>query len=162
MALAALLAIGGVACEDDDDSDGGATATQSSGETPGDGATPTEAAAGGDAVEVTMNENEGSGVTGSATLTPAEEGVSVEVVIDQGLAAGVHASHIHTGTCAAQGPIETPLTDITADDSGAGSATTLEESVTTELAVLQDGNHFIAVYDRTVGAIVSCGDIPEA
>jgi Cu/Zn superoxide dismutase len=109
-----------------------------------------------------MAENEGSGVTGSATLTPGEEGVVVEVTIDSGLAEGVHASHIHTGTCAAQGPIETELSDITADASGGGTATTLEEGVTTELAVLQDGNHFIAVYDRSVGAIVSCGDIPAA
>jgi hypothetical protein len=161
MALAALLAIGGVACEDDDDSDGGATATQSSGETAGD-ATPTEGAATGDTVDVTMNEEAGSGVTGSATLTGGTDGTAVEVTIDTGLEEGSHASHIHTGTCAAQGPIETPLTDITADDLGAGTATTPYPEVTTPIETLQDGNHIITVFDRIVGAIVSCGDIPTA
>jgi hypothetical protein len=163
-ALATVLAFGAVACEEDEDDGGDATATQPAGETPAGETTPdggTPSAAG---VEVTMNENEGSGVTGSATLTGGAAGTALEVTIDSGLAEGEHASHIHTGTCAAQGPVETPLQSVQADASGAGTASTPEAEVVTTLEVLQDGNHYIAVHDLEAsgGAVVSCGDIPTA
>jgi hypothetical protein len=166
-ALTLVLALGAIACEDDED-DGDSTATEPAAETPADGETPaagaTEPAAGGDAVEVTMNEEAGSGVTGSATLTSGTSGTAVEVTIDAGLAEGTHASHIHTGTCAAQGPVETALQSVEADASGGGTASTPESGVTTPLATLQDGNHYIAVHDLEAagGAVVSCGDIPSA
>jgi hypothetical protein len=158
--LAAALALGAVACEDDEeDGGGGATATQPAGETPPAG--ETEPAAGGDTADVTMNEEAGSGVTGSATLTGGAAGTTVEVTIDAGLEEGSHASHIHVGTCAAQGDVETALQNVEADASGAGTATTPEAEVTTPLATLQDGNHYIAVHALD-GSVVSCGDIPTA
>jgi hypothetical protein len=107
-----------------------------------------------------MNEFTGSGVSGSATVTPGDP-IAVEVTIDGGLEAGSHASHIHQGTCSGSGgSVQFNLTNVEADSTGAGTASsTLASGVL--LADLQDGNHYIAVHDLA-NAMVTCGDIPTA
>jgi hypothetical protein len=164
VALTTVLAMGAVACEDDDDGNGDATATQPAGETPagetpaGD-ATPTESAAGGDAVEVTINEVDGSGVTGTATLTPTDSGFDAEVSAE-GLEEGTHASHIHQGsTCAdPTAGVAEPLGDVVADAAGSGTGNI---SSTNQLSTYQDGNSYVAVHALD-GSVVGCGDIPAA
>jgi hypothetical protein len=165
--LAALFAIGAVAC-DDDENGGDATPTQPAGgeepsatEPAGDIETPTteDGGAAGETIDVTLAEVSGSGVTGSATLTPTDAGgTDVEVTIDGGLEEGSHLSHIHTGTCASPGNPETTLTNVEADATGAGSATT---NLTEAPSDFTDGNHYIAVHDLAA-AVVTCGDIPAA
>lgn len=74
-------------------------------------------------VNVTMNPTGGSGVSGTAQLTAVGQQTQVVVTIRGGTASGAHVNHIHTGTCANQGGIVHPLTDIRTDASGGGSAT---------------------------------------
>jgi hypothetical protein len=167
--LTAAFALSAVACDDDEDTGDGteATATSATDGEPTDAtgseeptATEEESGVSGDVVDVTMNEFTASGVTGSATITPGEP-IQVEVTIDGGLEAGSHLSHIHQGMCSGQGgSIQFNLTNVEADASGAGAASsTLAAGVL--LADLQDGNHYIAVHDLA-GAMVTCGDIPAA
>jgi hypothetical protein len=109
---------------------------------------------------MTMNEFTGSGVTGSATITPGDR-IQIEVTIDGGLEEGSHESHIHQGACSASGgSVEFSLTNVEADASGAGYASSTHFDGVL-LAYLQDGNHYIAVHDHA-GPMVTCGDIPSA
>jgi len=175
--LGAMLALGAIACGDDDkkDDNGGttpdaATATEAAGQ-------PTEADAtqpasdtpepGAEIAPITMNEVDGSGVTGSATMTEtATGGTDVEVTIDGSLEEGSHQSHLHHGTCATQpGEIHTTLTSVEAGADGSGSA-----SSTIETADNPDNppfshwlarEHYLAVH-KLDGTLVSCGDVVAA
>ena len=73
-ALATVLAFGAVACEDDEDDGGDAPPPQSRRKHPQDAGHANRTAASGESIEVTISEVEGSGVTGSATLTPSASG----------------------------------------------------------------------------------------
>jgi hypothetical protein len=175
--LTAGFAISVVACDDDDDGGDGTEATATSepagGEQPTeapDAAEPTDAegptatseddGASGDVINLTMNEFAGSGVTGSATITPGDR-IQIEVTIDGGLEEGSHESHIHQGACLASGgSVEFSLTNVEADGSGAGYASSTHFDGVL-LAYLQDGDHYIAVHDHA-GPMVTCGDIPTA
>ena len=102
----------------------------------------------------------GSGVTGSATLTPGDR-IEIVVTIDGGLEEGSHESHIHQGAClAAGGSVEFSLNNVEADSSGTGYASSRHFDAVL-LPYLQDGNHYISVHDHA-GPIVTCGDIPTA
>ncbi len=158
--LSSGLALAAIACGDDDGGDGGyPTATT---EPAGEATATTAPSAGGEPVDVTINEVDGSGVTGSATLTPKPDGgFAVDVTVDGNLEEGTHASHIHQGsTCASPtAPVAVPLSDVEADASGAGTATT--NIADTPLSDFQDGNSYVAVHALD-GAVVGCADIPAA
>jgi hypothetical protein len=165
--LTAAFAVGVVACDDDEDdgSSGDTTATE-----PADGDEATEPADDDeptataenldlDEVEVPLEAVGAATATGAANLLANDAGgTDVAVTVSAGLEPGSHLSHIHTGTCAAQGGVEYPLTNVEADAQGAGTAdTTLDVA----LADLQDGAHYVQVHDLA-GAPVICGDIPAA
>lgn len=87
-----------------------------------------------------------SGVTGSVMLHPngAKTSVMLSLVPPAGTpASGSHAAHIHTGTCAAPGPIVAPLGTITTDDKGYVAST---RDVDIAAATLLDGQHIIAAH----------------
>jgi hypothetical protein len=160
--LTGVLALGAIACSDDDeDDDGGgeATATEEMVETPGEttegGETPEAMAP----VEVALEAMTDAGVTGTGTLSEGMDAdhTAVEVEIDGGLTEGTHQNHIHTGSCAAQGDVEFPLTDLEAGADGSAPATTTE--IETGMTALEDGNHYFAVHEADA-TIVACGDIP--
>lgn len=137
-ALLVLTACGG------DDGDGTA-----------DGAGNGSANGSGDApVEVALAEENDSGITGSATLTATDDGMTlVEVSLD-GAGAGPQPIHIHPGTCAELDPMpQYPLTSV---ESGT-STTTVDAS----LDSLQAGTFAINVHKSVEEAqiYVACGDI---
>ena len=69
-----------------------------------------------DDVVVPINELNGSGVSGDASLTDNGDGTTtVDILVDG--ATGGHPVHIHSGTCAELGDVVYPLTDV--DASGA-------------------------------------------
>ncbi|HEX6492939.1 MAG TPA: CHRD domain-containing protein [Candidatus Dormibacteraeota bacterium] len=68
----------------------------------------------------------GDNPTGTATITrdPSTRRMTVKVVVD-GLEPNTsHPSHIHLGSCEAQGPVIVPLNALQADSSGHAEATT--------------------------------------
>jgi hypothetical protein len=118
----------------------------------------------GEVVSLALDEQNGSGQSGTATLT--EVSGAIEVVLS--LSAGTTQSefvHIHTGQCGdTLGGVDFGLTSFVG---GSGDSTS---TVDTTLAHLQDGDHAINVHDLTdpgppytaCGNIVSMLPVPAA
>jgi hypothetical protein len=136
--LTAVLAVAAIACDDDDD-DGGN----------GNGGVLRLA--------VTLTEVDGSGATGTADLSVNGEGILVSLRM-AGLVEGVHANHLHHGTCDSQGDVHITLDPLVADADGNGSQTTGNNEQ--PLSHLETGHH-LAVHeaDGAPGVVVSCGDV---
>ena len=142
--LIAVLAIGAIACGDDDELSQDDIDEQ---EDPG-------------VLRLTasLTEVDGAGASGEANLSIDGEGIRVSLDME-GLTEGAHANHIHDGSCDDLGPIVVPLDGIVADSAGDGSQTTGNPDE--PLSHLETG-HYVAVHAEdveTIGAIVACGDI---
>ncbi|MFQ6020124.1 MAG: hypothetical protein ACE5KW_05135 [Dehalococcoidia bacterium] len=144
LALVALVAFG--ACDDDGEE-----------EVP----TPTTApAVEAEELTVTLAEVDGSGVTGSATLSSTDGGTEVTVTVDGGLTEGSHANHLHHGTCDEQGEIHVTLDELQASADDDATATTTdfpEEDPDPELSHFEMG-HYLAVH-AAEGDVISCGNV---
>ncbi|CAN5730496.1 hypothetical protein BH23CHL5_BH23CHL5_25700 [soil metagenome] len=109
---------------------------------------------------IPINENEGSGVFGDATLTDNGDGTTtIDVLVDGvGEPEGGHPIHLHSGTCDTLGDVVVALESVGPD----GSSVT---DVPVPLSTIQDpeiGPHAIDIHrssDQIVG-FVACGDIP--
>ena len=110
--------------------------------------------AGGEAVEVELSEQNGSGQSGTATLEPAGEGqttVTLELSNPPDVPQPVH---IHEGTCAELNPQPAfPLENL---EDG-----TSETTVDTSVEDLQSGEYAINAHasEADVEAYVACGGI---
>ncbi len=138
--LVAVLAIGAIACSDDDgDGDGNGNGN-------GNGEVFR--------LDVTLT---GPDANGTAEITVNGEGIFVSISMT-GLQEGVHANHIHEGSCDSQGAIHIGLDNIVADATGDGSQSTGNNEQS--LSHYESG-HYLAVHeaDGDPGAVVSCGDI---
>src|SRR5438093_666542 len=115
-------------------------------------------------ISVTMQAVGGSGVTGTAVVTKGSGSFTVKLTLTGMKASSQHANHIHKGSCAKAGPIDKSLQTISADASGAGTATT---TVPGDFAIPAEG-WYVNVHsgpDITQpgqGAPVACGDIPAS
>lgn len=95
----------------------------------------------------------GSGVTGEATLLQLGATTTVNVSLS-GLAPGsAHAGHIHQGSC--NGPILFPLETITANANGEGNATAIVD------APLELGTWWVQYHasDSPPGPPITCGQV---
>jgi hypothetical protein len=107
-------------------------------------------------VEVGLEAKAESGITGTATVIRAADGVEVALDLD-GLTAGqTYASHIHRGTCDDDRGVVAPLEDIAADGETARGTTTVGQSMLDPSAE----SLFIQVHGAD-GTPVACGDIPD-
>jgi CHRD domain len=107
-------------------------------------------------VTVTMNAQNGSGETGTATLTQSGADIVVKIDIKNGTSAAQPA-HIHEGTCAKLNPApKYPLTNVV----DGKSTSTLKDM---KLSSLETGGFAINVHKSTsdLGTYVSCGDIAK-
>jgi hypothetical protein len=108
-----------------------------------------------DSVVVPINELNGSGVSGDASLTDNGDGTTtVDILVDG--ATGGHPAHIHSGTCAELGDVVHPLTDVDAS----GASVTVVEAPLTDLS--STGTYAINIHLSAddIGTYVACGDIP--
>ncbi len=102
---------------------------------------------------VALNAQNGSGESGTATLTQA--GADVKVVIAlKGAPATAQPAHIHDGTCASIKGVAYPLSNV-----AGGSSTTTVKGVTIDK--LLAGTYAINVHESAadLGKYVACGDI---
>lgn len=123
-------------------------------------------------VDVTFEELNESGITGSGTVAPgAEEGETDVSVSLTGLEPDAsHVSHIHEGACESLGAIVVTLNNVEGDEDGNGlGETTVTESDTGDpltFAGIANGDHVIAVHEGATleegPTPVSCGAIPAA
>jgi len=104
-------------------------------------------------LKVALTQQNGSGETGTATLT--QQGANVQVVIAlKGAPATAQPAHIHDGTCAKLGGVAYMLTSIVN-----GSSTTVVKGVTIDK--LLGGSYAINVHESAanLGKYVACGNI---
>jgi hypothetical protein len=122
-------------------------------------------------VELQLTQSRDSGVSGTANLQDVQGGVEVTLNM-QGLPeAGIeHINHVHGGgTCEDDraenpAPVTLPLTTITAEADGTGSATTTLEDVTVgELQDPSEQQRYIAFHAEQQGnevpPVISCADL---
>jgi len=122
-------------------------------------------------VELQLTQSRDSGVSGTASLQDVQGGVEVTLNM-QGLPeAGIeHINHVHGGgTCGDDraenpAPVTLPLTTITAEADGTGSATTTLEDVTVgELQDPSEQQRYIAFHAEQQGdevpPVISCADL---
>jgi LPXTG-motif cell wall-anchored protein len=106
------------------------------------------------AVTIQLAQQSGSGISGTATLTPMGAQTRVVVTVT-GAGAGPQPMHIHTGTCVNVNPQPAfPLTSVT----NGGSQTT----VNVPLSQIQGMAHVILMHKSPteVPLYVACGNIP--
>jgi hypothetical protein len=140
----------------------------------GVGAAGSALAQGTESMELQLTPSRDSGVSGTAILTDAEEGVRVELNMRGLPEAGIeHINHFHAGgTCTDDragnpAPATIPLKTIVAKDDGTGSGTTTLEGVTLNQLFDPDKKRYIAFHARTeegqgVPPVISCADVVEA
>jgi hypothetical protein len=118
---------------------------------------PAPAGSGAVAVVVTLAPQNGSGETGTATITQAGPDVIVVTHVN-GAGTTAQPIHIHEGTCAKLNP--QPKYPLTTVQNGT-STTTLKDMKTSQL---QSGDYAINVHKSTsdIGTYVACGNIPKA
>lgn len=110
----------------------------------------------GQGVRLQLTPSRGSGVSGTAHLSEAENGVEVTLQMRNLPQPGVkHINHIHAGgTCADDragrtAPVTIPLKTIAAREDGTGSATTTIEDVTVGQLFGEDKERFILLHAKT-------------
>lgn len=153
----ALIAAG---CGGDEEQDAAQDATTALTDTTGAAETLEDAVTGAEEaledVEITLDldEQNDSGITGTATLSPTLDGqVEVEIELDGG-DGGPHPAHIHLGSCADLDPNPAfPLEDVV----DGRSKTTVEVDV----ADLTADEYAINVHEspENVANYVACGDV---
>lgn len=145
------MSAGVAACGGDDDSVEGAVNTAT--EQVGSVAEDAQDALTGSDVTLDLQEQNGSGVTGEATLSG--DGDQTRVTLDLEGAPGTHPAHIHEGTCADLDPApKFPLTDASNDET--------ETTVPASLETIQSAPHAINVHESAANIenYVACVDIP--
>ena len=146
---------GAAGAEDGAEDDADAT---EEGETTDEEATPEEAdaddAVDGAALTLTMEEIDGSGVSGTAALSTDEDGNTTVVLALDG-ATGSHPAHIHEGTCNELNPNpEYPLADV---DEGGSSESVIEVGLDHLLVEPHAINVHLSA--EQIGVYVTCGNI---
>ena len=127
-----------------------------------------------DSMSLQLTPSRDSGVSGTATLTDVEGGVSVELDMRGLPEAGIeHINHFHAGgSCAADragnvAPATLPLKTIVANEDGTGSGTKTLKDVTLDQLFDPAKERYIALHsevekDRGVPPVISCADVVEA
>jgi hypothetical protein len=108
----------------------------------------------------TLEQVNGSNFTGQVTLTDLGMGKSrIAVTLNAPANADKdadHKQHIHSGTCAAPGPVVHPLDDI----EGNGKPT--EDEIPMGLADVTAGNHIVNVHEAGGDRPIACVDLKKA
>ncbi|MEO8291458.1 MAG: hypothetical protein ABI649_10755 [Gaiellaceae bacterium] len=114
------------------------------------GATDT---AGGEAVEVALAEENGSGQSGTATLAPAGDGMTKVTIELSNPPGDPQPAHIHTGACPDVGDVAYALNNV---ENGAS-----ETEVPVTIEDLQAATFAVNVHksEADAGTYVACGDI---
>jgi hypothetical protein len=125
-------------------------------------------------MELQLTPSRDSGVSGTATITEAEDGIRVELNMRGLPKAGIeHINHFHSGgTCTADragnvAPATIPLKTIVAKEDGTGSGTTTLKDVTLNSLFDPDKERYLALHSKVekgkgVPPVISCADVVEA
>ena len=119
-------------------------------------AQPWRAAAATSTLTVPLSQQNGSGESGTATLTQAGSDVTVVISLKGAPATTPQPAHIHDGTCANLKGVVYPLTSVV----NGASTTTVKE---TTIDKLLGGPYAINVHESAtnLGKYVACGNIVQ-
>jgi len=114
------------------------------------------AAAQSSSVTVPLATQNGSGVSGTATLTAVGNQTQVVINVTGEPAGGSEPEHIHVGSCPGVGAVKYPLASVVN-----GTATT---TVNVALSALQTGGFAINLHKSAaeISVYIACGNIPAA
>lgn len=106
---------------------------------------------------VTMSSKGESGITGTATLSAAG-GDSVQIQVSlKGIEAGKsYPTHVHHGSCEAEGGVAQPLNSVEGQSDGTGSSTT----TVAHSLFMPDSSYFVQSH-LPDGTPAACGDITD-
>lgn len=108
---------------------------------------------------LTLTSLGGSNFTGQVVLTDlgmSKTRVSVTLTAPANVDKDAdHNQHIHSGTCAAPGPVVFGLDDV----EGNGKPT--NDEVSASMSALMDGNHIVNVHEQGGDRAIACVDIPK-
>jgi LPXTG-motif cell wall-anchored protein len=113
------------------------------------------AASADNSLTINLDQINGSGVSGTAVLTPQGGQTQIVVTINGEPAGGSEPMHVHTGQCGPTlGGVKYPLKNVEG-----GTSTTV---INTSLASIQTGGFAINVHQSAanIGTYVACGNIP--
>lgn len=105
-------------------------------------------------ITIDLDEVDGSGVSGTATLTEEDGQTTVEIELDGTPEDGVHPVHIHAGTCDDLGDVVFPLEDVVEGSSSSTIDATLGDIMAAEHAI----NVHLSADELAVW--VACGNLP--
>lgn len=111
------------------------------------------AAADEHSMTVNLDEVDGSGVSGTATLTETDGSTTVSIELEGTPEGGVHPVHIHAGTCDDLGDVVFPLEDVVEGM----SESTVEAGISDILAAEHAINVHLSADEMNV--YVACGNI---
>ncbi len=152
VALVALLGFAVAACGGDDDSAGEPAAEQSEDTSSENGGDAGEGGAGG-SITVDLAEQNGSGISGTATLTETSGTLDVFVTLDGDDGSSARPIHIHAGTCGEDlGDVVYGLTDVID-----GSASSTVEATLADL----EGDFAINAHESAdaIENYITCGPV---
>jgi serine/threonine protein kinase len=112
----------------------------------------------GASLTIKIDPMSGTKVTGTGVITDNGDGTVTAVLNISGLDPGSHHTHIHEGTCQAQGPIKYSLNDLVAGPDGKATSTTI---VSVDFATVTAGNLYFNVHNEagTPTYVAGCGII---
>lgn len=98
-------------------------------------------------------------VSGSASAVTEHSQTTVTITISGAPAGGIHPWHIHSGSCATDGPVVGPMDaypNLQIDGTGSAGA-----SATIDLALAPDAPYFVNVHNspQDLATIVACGNL---
>ena len=145
------LALGVAACGGDDDSAGEPVAEQSD-DASSESTSDAGESGGGGSITVDLAEQNGSGISGTATLTETMGTLDVFVSLDGDDGSSPRPIHIHAGTCGELGDVVYGLTDIMD-----GSASSTVEATLADL----EGDFAINAHEsaEAIGNYIACGPV---
>ncbi len=115
-----------------------------------------------ESIPVDLESVNGSGVSGTATLSMVGEGTNVALDIEGLAPDAVAQGTMHAGTCATPSASFTTLPELQADATGRATATgsiLFRGTEDVALATMTDGEHIIFIQTEEV---VACGVIPQS
>jgi hypothetical protein len=111
------------------------------------------------ALVVKLKEKHSSGISGTATITPARKGVRVVLRLS-GPVRESSPAHIHTGPCRREPTFANPRIANGLLSVVKGKSVTFVHATT--LKRLRASRHSINVHDPNTLGVIACGDIPRA
>jgi hypothetical protein len=125
-------------------------------------ALPAFAQGSGSLIQIDLDEQNNSGISGTATLEDQGDGTTrVDLVLEGVEEKGAYPAHIHAGQCPEPGEITYPLESVVFNaNAGAGVSVTILEASIDEILAVQSAINVHLFSDPSV--YVACGNLPMA